>query len=112
MKASRRLARDAYVATQRHDRLLAEARKRPKGAWLRALLFFVMAIGSAALFMGLAAQFKFFQHQIVFGLLLFFVMAIAGIGARLVEWKEAANWLRSAVPRLGRGQASYGRKEG
>jgi hypothetical protein len=94
---ARRLARDAHVANQRHDRLVAEASKRPQWEWLKAVAFFIMAIGSALLFMWLAKG-DLLNSPAMFGLVLFFVMAIAGVGARLVEWKEAANWFhRSAT---------------
>jgi hypothetical protein len=93
---ARRLARDIHVANLRHDRFVAEANKRPRWEWVKAVSFFFMAIGSAAVFMYLASRFELIQNQAIFAVLLLFVMAIAGIGARLVEWKEAANWLRRA----------------
>ena len=90
---ARRLARDAHVANLRHDRLAAEALKRPKWEWLKALAFFAMAIGSVVLFLQFAHG-DLMKNQAVLALLLFFVMAIAGIGARLVGWKEAASLFR------------------
>jgi len=96
---ARRLARDVHVANQRHDHLAAEASQRPQWEWLKAVVFFVMAVGSAGLFVWLAARLELIRYQVVFALLLFFIMAVAGIGARLVEWKEAANWLRNSSPK-------------
>src|SRR5205085_2107340 len=54
---ARRLARDVHVANLRHDRFVAEANKRPRWEWLKAVVFFVLAIGAAALFMWLSARF-------------------------------------------------------
>jgi hypothetical protein len=101
---ARRLARDVHVAHQRHDRLAAAARQQPRWEWLKAVAFFVMAIGSVALFMWLSAKFDLLKNQAVFAFWLCFVMAVAGIGARLVAWKDAATWLRSAVPTGGGGK--------
>ena len=94
---ARRLSRDAYVAQQRHDRLAAAAKDRPRDESRKALAFFGMAVGSAALFLWLAWAFDLAKMPVVLGLLLAFVMAIAGVGARLVAWQEAANWLRPAT---------------
>jgi hypothetical protein len=94
---ARRLSRDAYVAQQRHDRLAAAAKDRPRDEWRKALVFFGMALGSAALFLWLAWAFDLAKTPVVLGLLLAFVMAIAGVGARLVQWQEAATWLRPAT---------------
>ena len=94
---ARRLSRDAYVAQQRHDRLGAAAKDRPRDESRKALAFFAMAVGSAALFLWLAWAFDLAKTPVVMGLLLAFVMAIAGVGARLVQWQEAATWLRPAM---------------
>lgn len=93
---ARRLARDIHIAYQRHDNLMAEAQSRSKWAWLWALAFFVMSIGSTVLFIWLSARFELVRKKIVFALLLLFVMAVAGIGAQQVKWKDAANWLKGS----------------
>jgi hypothetical protein len=95
---ARRLARDVHIANARHDRLKAEAGKRPRWEWLKAVAFFLLAIGSAVLLVWLSShsEYALLQKPPVFTLLIFFVMAVAGVGARLVNWKEAANWFRQA----------------
>lgn len=90
---ARRLARDIHIAYQRHDNLMAEAQSRSKWAWLWAFAFFIMAMGSAVLFIWLSARFELVRNKIVFALLLLFVMAVAGIGAQQVKWKDAFNSL-------------------
>lgn len=97
---ARRLARDIHIAYQRHDNLMAEAERRSKKAWPWALAFFGMAIGSATLFIRLSARFEVVRNKVVFALLLLFVMAVAGIGAQQVNWKDAANWFGSFVASL------------
>jgi membrane protein YdbS with pleckstrin-like domain len=88
---ARRLARDAHVAQQRHDRYLAEAAKRPKWEWLKAMVFFVLAVGAAVLFFWLNHSYDFMsKNPAVFALLLGFVMVVAGVGAGVVKWKQAA----------------------
>lgn len=93
---ARRLARDIHTAYQRHDNLMAEAQSRAKWEWRWALAFFVMAMGSVALFIWLSARFEIVRNKVVFTLLLLFVMAVAGIGAQQVKWKDAANWLKGS----------------
>ncbi len=93
---AKRLTRDIHIAYQRHDNLMAEAQSRSKWAWLWAFAFFVMAIGSVVLFIWLSARFELVRNKIVFALLLLFIMAIAGIGAQQVNWKDAANWLKGS----------------
>lgn len=93
---ARRLARDIHIAYQRHDNLMAQAQSRSRWAWLWALAFFVIAIGSAMLFIWLSARFELVRNKIVFALLLLFVMAVAGIGTQQVKWKDAANWLKGS----------------
>ena len=60
----------------------AEAQSRSKWAWLWVSAFFVMAIGSAVLFIWLSARFELVRNKSVFALLLLFVMAVAGDGAQ------------------------------
>ncbi|MCP9450766.1 MAG: hypothetical protein NNA21_11985 [Nitrospira sp.] len=93
---ARMLARDIHIAYQRHDNLMAEAQSRARLEWLWALAFFAMAIGSVALFIWLSARFEIVRNKVVFTLLLLFVMAVAGIGAQQVKWKDAANWLKGS----------------
>lgn len=92
-----RLSRDIHIANQRHKNLMDEAEKRPKGEGKKALVFFVMAIGSAVLFIWLSVRFELLRKKAVFVILLLFVMAVAGIGAQLVNWKDAANWLGGSI---------------
>ena len=92
---ARRLTRDIYLARQRHDNLVAAARRRSRWAWLPPVVFFVMAIGAATLFVWLSGRYEMLRNRTVFALLLLFVMAVAGVGAQVVNWKDAANWLRS-----------------
>lgn len=96
---ARRLARDVHVANRRHDRLAAEAGRRPRREWLKAMAFFLMSIAAAALFVWMVGRFELQDAPLVLVLLLAFVMAAAGVGARLVHWKEAANWFLQAYPR-------------
>lgn len=97
---AKRLYRDMHIANQRHDNLLAEAQKRSKEAWPWALAFFAMAMGSVVLFVWLSGRFELLRNRLVFALLLLFVMAVAGIGARQVNWKDAANWFKGSVGAL------------
>lgn len=94
---ARRLSRDIHIAKQRHDNLLAEAEKRSREAWPWALAFFGMAMGSVVLFIWLSGRFELLRNRLIFALLLVFVMAVAGIGARQVHWKDAANWFTGSV---------------
>jgi hypothetical protein len=93
---AKRLARDIHTAYQRYDNLMAEAQRQSKWAWLWALAFFVMAIGSVVIFILLSARFELLQNKIVLVLLLIFIMAIAGVGSQQVKWKDAANWLKGS----------------
>ena len=91
---ARRLTRDVHVANQRHDRLANAARRRPRREGIKAAGFFVLAIGAAALFLWMIGRFDLQETPSILALLLLFAMAVAGVGAGLIRWKEAANWLR------------------
>ena len=97
---SKWFAREIHISNQRHDNLLAQARQRSKWAWIGALGFFVLALGSVVLFIWLSDRYALVRNRIVFALLLLFVMAVAGIGARQVAWKEAASWLQVGLGHL------------
>ena len=97
---ARRLAADMDIAWQRQANLSAKAKARARRAWLWPLLFFVMAIGSVVLIIHLSGRFELVRNRWVFALLLLFVMAVSGIGARQVQWQNAANWLKEVLGQL------------
>ncbi|NOZ25887.1 MAG: hypothetical protein GXO94_07370 [Nitrospirae bacterium] len=94
---AKRLTRDIHISYKRQDNLLAQAEKQSKWAWVWALGFFVLAIGSVVLFVWLSERFELVRNRMVFALLLLFVIAVAGIGARQVKWKDAAIWFKGAL---------------
>ena len=63
---------------------------------------FAMAMGSVVLFLWLSGRFGLLRNKLVFAILLIFVMAVAGIGARQGNWKDAANWFTGSAESLSR----------
>lgn len=92
-----RLNRDIHLAKLHRDYLLAELGKMPQNQWLGALLFFVLAIGSVIGVIVLTAKYQLSDNKIVMGMLLLFIMAVAGIGARQVKWQDAATWFSQST---------------
>ena len=96
----RRLARDAFVAHQRHDRLAAAAAQQPRFAWLRPALFFVMAMLPVGLFIRWNGRKQRVDGTIVLVAMLLYTFVVAGVGAQLVRWQEGAQWFSQALPNL------------
>ena len=96
----RRLARDVFIAHQRHDRLLAAAQQQPRFAWLKPALFFVMAMLPLALFIRWNSRKRRMDDRIVLVAMLLYTFVVAGVGAQLVRWQEGAQWFSQALPNL------------
>lgn len=96
----RRLARDAFIAHQRHDRLLAAAQQQPRFAWLKPALFFVMAMLPVGVFIRWNSRRQRVDDRIVILAMLLYTFVVAGVGAQLVRWQEGAQWFSQALPNL------------
>ena len=93
---ARRMARDAHVARHRHDRLESAATALPSFGWLKPSIFLIVAILTA----GGAV---FWAPTTVIGsvpslsLLLLYALVVAGIGSKLIQWREGANIFIKAI---------------
>lgn len=99
-KVAGHLARDAYIARQRHDRFLALAATQPRLGWLKSMIFFVLAMAPLLLLMYWNSRSNFMEEKFVVVVFLFYTFAVAGIGAQLLEWREGADWLIRSVSDL------------
>lgn len=92
---ARRLARDAFVARQRHDRLLAAAATRPQAGWLRAAVFVALSLGALALFIAgdWYAHAGLMENKFVVVTVVIYAFIVAGVGSRLAQWGDAADRL-------------------
>jgi hypothetical protein len=96
----RRLARDAFIAHQRHDRLAAAAAQQPRFAWLRPAAFFVMAMLPPVLFVRWTSRKRRIDDRIVIVALLLYTFVAAGVGAQLVSWREGGQLFSEVLPKL------------
>jgi hypothetical protein len=92
---ARRLARDAFVARRRQDRLLAAASAQPQTGWLRAVVFVVLALGALALFIGgdWYTHAGLMDNKFVVTTVVVYAFLVAGVGSRLAQWGDAADRL-------------------
>jgi hypothetical protein len=97
---ARRLARDAFFARQRHDRFDAAAARQSRYRWIRPAAFSAIAVGCFIyLVYELSRAGSLDFRAFIAGL--FFTFAVAGVGAQLAKWGDAADWLRNVLPHKG-----------
>jgi hypothetical protein len=99
---ARRMARDAHVARQRHDRFASAAAAQPRFGWLKSTVFLVAATAIPGLFVFWAKP-SAIEGFAGLGLLLLYALVVAGIGSRLTTWREGAGVFADQFAKVAKG---------